>query len=109
MFDAETLRHIYLRRVVATAAGAIGFNATARTAQYLSAGAYGLNTLARRRAEERVRSAFGAGCDDDDARRIVGGMYRHWGRSWAEAVCVNRFLRDSSWQSCVEMSAFERH
>lgn len=104
MFDLETLRHVYLRRVVGTAAGAVGFTATARVARFLGEATFGLNTLARRRAEARVMAALGSKCKPDRARTIVRDMYANWGRFWAEAMFISRLLRDSSWRQFVSMS-----
>lgn len=104
MFDLETLRHVYLRRVIGTAAGAAGFAATARVAQFMADAAFGLNTLSRRRAEARVTAALGAACPPGQARTIVRGMYAHWGRFWAEALFIPRLLRDSSWRQFVSVS-----
>ncbi len=104
MFDLETLRHVYLRRVVGTAAGAVGFTATSRVSRYLGEAAFGLNTLARRRAEARVMAALGSACKSDRARTIVRDMYANWGRFWAEAMFIPRLLRDSSWRQFVSVS-----
>lgn len=104
MSRLENLRHLYLRRVVATAAGALGPEWTAQAAQWLGQRAFGLNTFARRRAEERVRAALGAAVSDAAARTIVRGMYANWGRFWAEAMFIHRRLRDSSWRSFVHLT-----
>jgi len=105
MIDLESFRHVYLRRVIGTVAGAIGPDATARVAQSLALGTFGLNTHARRRAEARVAVALGAGCTPGRARSIVRGMYAHWGRFWAEALFVQRLLRETSWRQFVDMNA----
>ena len=104
MSRLENLRHLYLRRVVSTAAGAMGPEWTAQSAQWLGVRAFGLNTFARRRGEERVRAALGAMGTDAAARAIVRGMYANWGRFWAEALFIHRRLRESSWRSCVRLS-----
>lgn len=104
MFDLESLRHVYLRRVVGTVAGAVGFTATARVARYFGEAAFGLNTLARRRAEARVMAALGSACKPDRARAIIRDMYSNWGRFWAEAMFTPRLLRDSSWRQFVSVS-----
>jgi len=103
MFDLETFRHVYLRRVVGTVAGAIGPDATARVAQILGQGVFGLNTLARRRAEARVMAALGSSCTPGQARSVVRGMYANWSRFWAEALFIQRLLRDTSWRQFVSL------
>lgn len=104
MFDLESLRHVYLRRVVGTTAGALGFNLTARVARFLGEAVFGLNTLSRRRAEARIISALGGASGSHQAAAIVRNMYAHWGRFWAEALFIPRLLRETSWRRFVSIS-----
>lgn len=105
MFDLESLRHVYLRRVVGTAAGALGFHHTARVGRFLGEAVHGLNTLSRRRAEARIIAALGNSSDSAQARAIVRNMYANWGRFWAEALFIPRLLRETSWRKFVSISS----
>jgi len=107
--NLESLRYVYLRRVVGTALSALGFDAGESVARRLARGVFDLNTAGRRLAEMRLRTALERTAYEADIARITAGMYEHVGRFWIEALHAQRRVRRSSWRRFVavkEESAF---
>ncbi len=101
--DLESLRFLYLRRIVGTALSAVGLNASHRLARALARGVYGLNTAGRRRAEARLSDTLAACPSDSHTSDVVAAMYDHIGRFWVEALFARRLLRETSWRRSIAM------
>lgn len=99
--DLESLRFLYLRRVVGTAIGALGLSAADRLARSLARVVHGLNTPSRRRAEARISDALPMTRPTADPSQIIAAMYEHIGRFGIEALFARRLLRDSSWRRSI--------
>jgi lauroyl/myristoyl acyltransferase len=99
--DLETIRHIYLRRIVATALRAAGIRATRALTTRLARRLFELNTPGRQRAESRLRDALGPHVDPSAVRTVAAAAYEHTARFWTEALFIPRLLRDSSWRRFV--------
>ncbi|MFH1418331.1 MAG: lysophospholipid acyltransferase family protein [Planctomycetota bacterium] len=102
--DLESLRYVYLRRVVGTVLSALGFDAGESVARRLARGVFDLNTAGRRLAEVRLRTALGGAACETDIAKIAAGMYEHVGRFWIEALHAQRRLRRSSWRRFVTVN-----
>jgi lauroyl/myristoyl acyltransferase len=102
--NLEPLRYIYLRRVVGTVLGMLGFDVASRMASGLARAVFSLNTPARRTAEARLRAALSPqAVSRTDIPHIIASMYEHTARFWIEALYARRLLRDSSWRRCVQI------
>jgi lauroyl/myristoyl acyltransferase len=112
--NLEPLRYIYLRRVVGTLAGALGYDLADRLARRLARAVYNLNTPARRLAEARFAAAENSQLSPSLAaaparasirspQLTIAAMYDHLARFWIEALFAKRLLRDSSWRRCVQI------
>ena len=112
--NLEPLRYIYLRRVVGTVLGAMGYDLADRFARRVARAVYNLNTPARRRAEARFAAAMNPQLDRSldagsapvaacSAQAVIAGMYAHVARFWIEALYAKRLLHDSSWRRSVRM------
>lgn len=95
----ETLRHIYLRRVVATVFGALGIERTQSITRRMARGVFLLNTPGRRQAEARMRAALPNG----SVPAVITAMYDHIARFWVECLFARRLLHDSSWRRFVRV------
>lgn len=100
----ESLRYLYLRRVVGTALGAAGIERSLRLTTALARGYWDLNPPGRRIAEQRLALAFGDGLPAAQRDAIVRTMYEHVARFWVEAVFLPRLLRPSTWRRRVALS-----
>ncbi len=101
--DFEAVRYFYLRRVVATALGALGLEATRALAGRLACGVFDFNTAGRQRAEARLREALDGTANQRDISATVRAMYDHLARFWTEVLFAKRLLRDSSWRRFVRL------
>lgn len=101
--DLESIRHIYVRRVVATALGALGLDTSMRLARWLARGAFELQPEGRRVAEARLSQAFGHGATQVDANALAAAMYDHLARFWVEALFTRRLFCASTWQGRVRV------
>ncbi len=101
--NLETIRHIYLRRGVATAFGALGLDTSQAVARWLARGASDLNTAGRQRAEAGLRAAMSPDLDDAAVATTITAMYDHIARFWTEVLFIKRLLRDSSWRRFVRV------
>jgi lauroyl/myristoyl acyltransferase len=99
--DLESLRFLYLRRVVGTAIGALGLDAADRWARSLARAIHGLNTPARRRAEARMSDSLPMIRTTAAPSRVSTAMYEHIGRFCVEALFARRMLRDSNWRNSI--------
>ena len=106
--DVESIRHAYLRRLVAPVFRACGFRFTRGVARRLAAGVARLEPPGRRRAADRVAAALGLGPDDATVAERVAAMYRHQGDFWAEALFVGRLLTDRVWRRHVRIDGESR-
>ncbi len=100
--DLESMRHVYLRRIVAPLCGALGFEATHFLARKLAARVRELDPPGRRRAAGRIASAI-PGASVTRVESLVEQLYDHQGRFWAEALFARRLLRDRSWRRFVDV------
>ncbi len=98
--DLESIRFLYLRRVVGTALSAIGLSASHRLACFVAGHIHRLNTVGRRRAELRLSDALSA---DASSRNhdIIAASYDHMARFWVEALFASRKLRPSCWRRSI--------
>jgi lauroyl/myristoyl acyltransferase len=101
--NLEAVRYFYLRRVVATAFGALGLEATGALAGRLARGVFDLNTAGRQRAEARLRDALNGTASQEVISAAVAAMYNHRARFWTEVLFAKRLLRDSSWRRFVRL------
>ncbi len=101
--NLESLRYLYLRRVVGTMFSMLGVGLGESLARRMARRVYDLNTAGRRLAEGRIRAAFGEDSCREDIARITAEMYAHIGRFWIEALHAQRRLGRSSWQQYVDV------
>lgn len=103
--NLEPLRYIYLRRVVGTALGALGFDLSERIARWLARAVFNLNTPARHLAESRLAAVIPRLPDQvrGDVPCTIAAMYDHVARFWIEALFAKRLLHDSTWRRCVKI------
>ncbi len=102
--NLESLRYLYLRRVVGTVLSALGVGLGGSVARRIARRVFDLNTVGRRLAEERIRAAMGENACEADVVRITAEMYEHIGRFWIEALHAQRRFRRSSWRKFVTVS-----
>ena len=105
---AESIRHFYLRRVIAPMLRALGPARSERIARRLAAGIADLQTPSRAVAEARIREALGRAADPAEVRRICRGMYDNIARFWAEALFVPRRLGEAGWRRYVNVNGEDR-
>lgn len=99
--DLESIRFLYLRRIVGTALSAIGLSAAHRLTGLVARRVDRLNTAGRRQAEARLNEALSA----DVSRRqgIIAATYDHLARFWVESLFARRMLRESSWRKSISI------
>jgi len=99
----ESLRYLYLRRVVGTVFSALGVDLADRLARRLARRVFDLNTPARRLAESRLVAALRLNPQSPipNPQSIVASVYEHTARFWIEALFARRLLRESSWRRFV--------
>jgi len=101
--NVEMLRYAYLRRVVGTGLQAVGLDASLRLATGLARRVFNLDTLGRRRAQDRVAAALGRTTNDEAVVATVASMYEHVGRFWIEALFARRLLKPTSWRKRIRV------
>jgi len=101
--NLETIRHKYLRCVVAPLFRGMGLRASTAIAGRLAGGLCQMDTPSRCRAEARLRSALADRGVDQDVSALLAAMYRHQARFWTEALFIPRRLRDGSWRRYVHV------
>ena len=106
--DLESLRFLYLRRVIGTALQAVGVEAADRFARMVGRGVYSLHGLGRVTAEARVRGWLGSTANEEAANGIIRSMYEHTARFWIESLYLSRLLRASSWRGFVQVHEAKR-
>lgn len=101
--NPETLRHLYLRRIIAPALSVLGRGPVERLAVALGRRVYELGTPGRRIAEARLRLSSPATATPRAVSAVARSMYEHLGRFWTEAIFLRRTLRASSWRNFVDV------
>lgn len=99
----ESIRHRYLRSVVAPVFRGMGLRAGTAIAGRLAHGLCQMDTPSRRRAEARLRAALADGGEDHDVDTLLDAMYQHQARFWTEVLFIPRRLRDKSWRRHVHV------
>lgn len=101
--NIESIRHRYLRSVVAPMFRGMGLGAGTAIAGRLARGLSRVETPSRRRAEARLRAALADAGVDQDVDALLAAMYQHQARFWTEALFIPRRLRDKSWRRHVHV------
>ncbi len=89
--NLETVRHLYLRRIVAPVLRGLGVRLSTGLARRLSRGVFEMNGAGRQRAESRLRVAL-PNATDDEIHAIAAASYEHIARFWIEALFIPRRL-----------------
>jgi lauroyl/myristoyl acyltransferase len=84
------LRYWYLRRVVATALGTMGYRAASAVGALLGRMRWELEEAGSARGTEALRLALGERAAGDAGERILRTSYEHWGRFWVEVLFARR-------------------
>ncbi|RIK69188.1 MAG: hypothetical protein DCC65_00105 [Planctomycetota bacterium] len=119
--DLESLRHHYLRRIVAPGLRLFGYRATERLAVAMARRVFDLNTPARRFAHARIERALGrmgppgeaggepqaAAAGNDNVSNLSAAIcktaYEHIGRFWAESLFLQRRVGGVRWRTYVRI------
>ena len=98
------LRYLYLRRVVGTALGAMGFATSMRLGRRLARGVWELEGPARRQAEQRIAAAQEAlGLPSGEPAELGRACFEHVAMFWIETLFARRRLRPTTWSRCVRL------
>lgn len=95
--NLETVRHAYLRRVIAPMLRALGWRTTTRLATAIARGVHRLNTPGGQLARRRIVAAAGARSGAPDG--VVERMYEHIARFWVEVLFTRRLMRPDRWEA----------
>lgn len=87
----ETVRHHYLRRVIAPILRGLGIRPSTALARRLARGVFEMNGPGRGCAESRLRVAF-PGATDHEITALAAASYEHLARFWTEALFIPRRL-----------------
>jgi lauroyl/myristoyl acyltransferase len=98
----ESLRHIYLRRVIAPTLRMLGPRITASLARRLARGIFAMKTPGVLIAESRLRDALAAS-KPETTQSIIAGMYEHLADFWVECLFARRLMRPDSWRQVVDV------
>ncbi|MFQ5501982.1 MAG: lysophospholipid acyltransferase family protein [Phycisphaerae bacterium] len=104
--NLESVRHLYLRRIVAPVLRGLGVRLSTGFARRLSRGVFEMNGAGRRRAESRLRAAL-PNATDDEIRAIAAASYEHIARFWIEALFIPRRLGDVANRSRVRCADYD--
>jgi lauroyl/myristoyl acyltransferase len=104
--DLESLRFLYLRRIVTPILSAMPFRMVQSLAQVAGRGVHSMNTPGRHRAESRL--ARFADSLSASPSEIVEAMYEHTARFWAEALFARRRLSEARWRNHIRVVDEER-
>lgn len=95
--DLESIRHAYLRWVIAPGLRALGLRATTRLATAIARGVCRMNTPGGQLARQRIVAAAGARSVASD--KMIEQMYEHIARFWVEVLFTRRLMRPSRWEA----------
>lgn len=97
------VRYWYLRRVVGTMLGAIGFGPSTRVARWLGRGLWDLRVPARDRAERRIEAVRCGGVPHFAEPSVLSrSCFEHIGRFWIETLFSQRKLT-GSWRRVIQI------
>lgn len=99
--DLESIRHAYLRWVIAPGLRALGMRATFRLAAAIAHGVYRMNTPGGRRARQRMIAAAGVRRVAPD--KMIEQMYEHIARFWVEVLFTRRLMRPDRWEALFDV------
>jgi len=111
--NLESVRHHYLRRVVAPAMRLLGPRISVAAARRLARGVFEMNPPGRPRAERRWREVIASRralpdvSPAVDAAELASRMYQHVGRFWAEALFIPSRLQSAGWRRHVHVTGEE--
>lgn len=100
--NLETVRHAYLRRVIAPMLRAMGVRATTRLATAIARGVHRLNTPGGQLARRRIIAAASARSIAPD--EMVEQMYEHIARFWVEVLFTRRLMRPDRWEAMFDVA-----
>jgi len=102
--DRASLRYLYLRRVIGTAAGCCGPRLAGAAARWLARGVFDLSPPARHVAARRVAQAYGSRFSESQRDGLVLASFEHFASFWAEAIFARRKLAAAGWRSHVGLT-----
>lgn len=94
--NLESMRHAYLRWVIAPMLRALGMRATTHLATAIARGVHRLNTPGGRLARQRIIAAAGDRSVAPD--EMIDQMYEHIARFWVEVLFSRRLMRPDRWE-----------